>query len=262
MSKTSTLLSDALPRWAVVAQQLAADIAEGRLKVGETLPSELELCRTFNVSRGPVRQALRRLRDLGLVSGSKGRGTEVISDRPRSEYEMVLRSTADVMGYAERTELSFHGQDRVKLEDGLAEEFGADAGVEFIRLRGVRRAASARGEALACSSIYVPLLFATVLQRPELGQVPIYRLIDQELGVRLDEIRQHVTAVTVSDEDAALLGVPPRSPGLRIVRLFLGAEGQLLEATVNIHPAERFRYSIRLVAMEQGDAAPGSRAAG
>ncbi|MFC7557430.1 GntR family transcriptional regulator [Pseudoroseomonas wenyumeiae] len=173
---------------------------------------------------------------------------------------MVLRSTTDVMGYAERTELVLLGQERVRLDEGLAEEFAMEAGAEFVWLRGVRRSAIGRGEVLACSSIYVPLVYSSVLQRPEVGHVPIYRLIDQELGARLDEIRQHVTAVSVSEGDAQLLGVPAHSSGLRIVRLFLGADGQLLEATVNIHAAERFRYSIRLVAMEQGEAPLGSKA--
>lgn len=49
-------------------------IRERRLEQGEKLPSELELCEQFGVSRTAVREALRMLQARGLVTIEKGRG--------------------------------------------------------------------------------------------------------------------------------------------------------------------------------------------
>lgn len=49
-------------------------IATGQLRPGDRLPSEVEQARGFQVSRAAVREALRALADMGLVSTVQGRG--------------------------------------------------------------------------------------------------------------------------------------------------------------------------------------------
>ena len=65
-----------------VHAQLLRWIESGQLEVGERLPSEHELGKSFGVSRSVVREALRGLRTMGLVSPRNGRGTFVASTRP------------------------------------------------------------------------------------------------------------------------------------------------------------------------------------
>ena len=50
-----------------VAQRLEAEIREGRLCPGEKLPTEAKLVELFKVSRTVVREALSRLKSIGLV---------------------------------------------------------------------------------------------------------------------------------------------------------------------------------------------------
>jgi GntR family transcriptional regulator, transcriptional repressor for pyruvate dehydrogenase complex len=49
-------------------------ITSGRLRRGDRLPSELEQARGFKVSRAVVREALRSLAELGLITTIQGRG--------------------------------------------------------------------------------------------------------------------------------------------------------------------------------------------
>jgi DNA-binding transcriptional regulator YhcF (GntR family) len=56
---------------------LRDEIAAGRWEVGERLPSERELCETFNLSRTTVREAIDALVNEGLLRREKGRGTFV-----------------------------------------------------------------------------------------------------------------------------------------------------------------------------------------
>lgn len=60
-----------------VYTQLKTQLTEGVWKVGEKLPSENELCRTFGVSRVTVRAAIQQLEILGLVETHHGGGTFV-----------------------------------------------------------------------------------------------------------------------------------------------------------------------------------------
>lgn len=61
-----------------VAATLEAEIRAGRLTEGEKLPTEQSLVQQFGVSRTVVREAVSRLRSLGLVDARQGSGMFVI----------------------------------------------------------------------------------------------------------------------------------------------------------------------------------------
>ena len=63
-----------------IVEQIEQRILEGELKPGDKLPSERELCEQFNVSRTVVREAIRALREKGLVDIQPGRGTFITND--------------------------------------------------------------------------------------------------------------------------------------------------------------------------------------
>ena len=60
-----------------VADVLAADIRAGRLAAGDKLPTEAALVNQFSVSRTVVREAVSRLKSLGLVDSRQGSGVFV-----------------------------------------------------------------------------------------------------------------------------------------------------------------------------------------
>src|ERR1700742_2747521 len=62
---------------ALVASSISREIAQGRLKPGDKLPTEQELSQTFGVSRNVVREAISRLRSEGRVWSQQGRGAFV-----------------------------------------------------------------------------------------------------------------------------------------------------------------------------------------
>ncbi len=60
-----------------IVQQIEESILKGTLKPGNQLPAERELAQQFGVSRTAVREAVKALREKGLVEAYSGRGTFV-----------------------------------------------------------------------------------------------------------------------------------------------------------------------------------------
>jgi len=60
-----------------VLESILGGIASGRLRVGDRLPTETELSKTFSASRTTVAKALRELKDRGLLHGHRGGGTRI-----------------------------------------------------------------------------------------------------------------------------------------------------------------------------------------
>jgi DNA-binding FadR family transcriptional regulator len=66
-----------------VLTHLRGAIERGEYAIGDRLPSEAELCRTLEVSRPVLREALRALQTMGLTVSRTGRGTYVVADAAR-----------------------------------------------------------------------------------------------------------------------------------------------------------------------------------
>jgi GntR family transcriptional repressor for pyruvate dehydrogenase complex len=61
----------------VVLEQIQRLIAEGKLRPGDHLPSEMELAERFGVGRSSIREAMRVLQLVGVVEVIQGKGTFV-----------------------------------------------------------------------------------------------------------------------------------------------------------------------------------------
>src|SRR6202008_969200 len=82
----------------LVASSITREIAQGRLKPGDQLPTEQQLAQTFGVSRNVVREAIARLRSEGRIWSPQGRGP-FVSDQPNptvltNEYEALQQAAA------------------------------------------------------------------------------------------------------------------------------------------------------------------------
>jgi DNA-binding FadR family transcriptional regulator len=85
---TRTLFSPVPVRNAfeVTIERLAQSIRLGVLVEGDRLPPERELAETFGVSRVTLREAIKALRDAGLVESRRGRGGGTFVAVPRREH--------------------------------------------------------------------------------------------------------------------------------------------------------------------------------
>jgi GntR family transcriptional repressor for pyruvate dehydrogenase complex len=90
-----------------LAQQLIADIAEGRYPVGERLPPESDLAEAAEVSRLTVREAVKTLQERGILSVRRGIGTFVNHPEEWSPlHSSVLAARALLMGDHSRARIN------------------------------------------------------------------------------------------------------------------------------------------------------------
>lgn len=73
-----------------LADVLTASISDGQLDVGQRLPTEGQLTERFGVSRTVVREALSRLKMLGLIESRQGSGAFVIQRLSTLKTQLVL----------------------------------------------------------------------------------------------------------------------------------------------------------------------------
>lgn len=99
-----------------IVQQIEESIVQGTLKPGDQLPAERELAQRFGVSRTAVREAVKALREKGLVEAYSGRGTFITDGTTQA-----VRQSLDLMVKIGQPEGSTHlAEVRTILEPEIA----------------------------------------------------------------------------------------------------------------------------------------------
>jgi GntR family transcriptional regulator, transcriptional repressor for pyruvate dehydrogenase complex len=99
-----------------IVQQVEESILSGQLKPGDQLPAERDLAQSFGVSRTAVREAVKTLREKGLVEAFSGRGTFVTNGTSQA-----IRQSLDLMIRINHQEGSAHlAELRLVLEPEIA----------------------------------------------------------------------------------------------------------------------------------------------
>lgn len=243
---------ESAPRYLQIARELTAAITSGRYPVGARLPTELELCEHFAISRFTAREAVRVLSSAGLVTRRQRVGTVVIATPDEARYTHAASSVADLFQYAQDTELRLIYIGKLALARDRAQQFGAKVGDEWTYAVGLRsETALAPAKAKDSRPICVTRLFLNPLLKGidaklRERKTAVYALIEREYKVNIQRVEQELQSVALDADDAANLGTSAGSPALLVLRRYYDDRDQLLEVAENIHPGDRFTYRMQL----------------
>ncbi|MQA13980.1 MAG: UTRA domain-containing protein [Pseudonocardiaceae bacterium] len=205
--------SSPLPLWA----QLHGDL-ERRLGVGAfdtRFPSEHELVDDYQVSRHTVRDALRRLRQDGVVDSARGRGTWV----RKPQIEQPLGALYSLFRSVEARGMEQHSIVR-KLEPRtdatVAQRLQRAPSTEFVYLERLRLA---DGEPLALDHAWLPRSIAEPLLDTDFTHTGLYDELAVHAGTRLTGGRESIQAVVPTAAQRTILGIPAGTAAMAIERL-------------------------------------------
>jgi GntR family transcriptional regulator len=228
-----------------LARALKAEIVAGAYPVGSRLPTEDQLCGRFAVSRYTVREALRRLRDDGLVSSRQGAGTMVVPRRAADAYAQDVMSINDLVSWATGKRFAIESIEMLTIGDKLSAWTALPHGEEWLAVRGFGLMDGA--ESPVCwAEYFIHRDYAAVGRLLPRHSGPIFPLIEDLFGQRIVEVHQEITAVLIAAALARGLKVEAASAGLEVRRTYKTSDGQIAQVTISIHPAAHYRHSMTM----------------
>jgi len=234
------------PRYLKVTRDITEQISNGRFPVGSYLPNEADLCTHYDVSRTTVREALRQLSDQGLVEKRHGVGTMVCATSEKTNYVMSVSYT-DLTQYGQDSSLKILDRRFTHVDDDLSKVIGATTGEYWAHLRALRINGSDPENPVSLLQIFIPERFSSVAYETSERKEPYHVRIMERYNFKLAGVEQEIRATSLSDPDQAeLLNASLGSPGLHVVRRYFGPSRELFQSTINLHPADRFGYSLYL----------------
>lgn len=242
--------TSAVPLWAQLRIHLIDRIAVGEF--GDGFPGEHALSSDYGVSRHTVREALRQLRQEGVLIAERGRAPRLaapaVIEQPLGALYSLFRAV-EATGLSQRSVV--RALDVRRDRDAAATlELPADEPLLY-----VERLRMAGEEPLALDAAWLPASVAAPLLDADLTHVALYTELDRRCGVRLTGGREAISAVVPDPEQAALLGLGECCAALSIRRIGLRGESPI-ELRRTVIRADRFTVSARFSRTEGYALAP------
>lgn len=233
--------------WVEVARDLQHRIRTGEYPVGSLLPTELELCEMYGLSRYTIRAALGALQEHELVSRRKNAGTQVKAASRAMRFGTSPTSIEELAQYGSEHLRSLRFIHHIKASRPLAKLLQCDAGTGWIHLGLIRMAEGSLDVPMSWVDVYVDSAYANIVRDVEKNPgVLTSTLLERRYGVQVKTIEQRISAITCSNAMAKKIGVLAKSPALQIVRRYIDVSGALLEASVTVFPANQYTHTTYL----------------
>lgn len=212
-----------------VTEQLIAEIAAGAHVVGAPLPTEGDLARALDTSRGTIRQAMAELERMGYISRRQGARTLLVSDRPSERFRHDTFSAEQFISFGDTTRVQLLAAEDIDPGPELTRLLAFPDGQRLTRLQSLRR--DRNGTRVMCySETFIPTEFGDVAPRLEAAGA-VFTLLEQQHGLVIRRIRRAISAIRLDSNLANRLGQPEGNAALRMMTRFFDLSDRQVEVS-------------------------------
>ncbi|HPZ81455.1 MAG TPA: GntR family transcriptional regulator [Candidatus Atribacteria bacterium] len=232
-----------VPLYHQLSRILREKIEREEWREGEQIPTELELCEEFGLSRGTVAQALRELEDEGLIYRKQGRGTFVAEKRLSLSLSHFYSFARDMEARGQRFYSKILRMEKETPSKSVQERLNVEQGEVFT----IERLRFTDDIPVILEKIYLLPEFEKIAsQTKELEEGVIYDIFLREMGVKVQKAREEFEVVRMNRYEAELFKVEVDFPALLVRRITFDKGGKPFEYRKSIIRADQCRYSVEL----------------
>ncbi len=228
------------PLYAQLEEILRSSILSGQWQPNTAIPSELELSRTYSVSRMTARSVVTQLVHDGLLRRVQGKGTFVVEQKiaTKSLAYMGIREQLERMGYQTATRLLSFRQ--IECGRALAEKLDIMQGepVHFIE-----RIRSIGGSPISLHRSYIPRALAPTLRDDKLENEQLCVILRNEFNLKSAIVNETLESVVASPDEAQVFHVDRTFPLLILEDVYKTAAGRAFEFTRVLFRGDKVRLN-------------------
>jgi len=203
-----------VPLWQQVRDDLRTRLEQGEFP--ESFPGEHELRAQYGVSRHTIREALRELRQEGLITAARGHqprpAAEAYIEQPVGALYSLFASV-EAAGLEQR---SIVRRLDIRADAHIADRLGLESSTPLLYLERLRLAG---GEPLAHDRVWLPAEDTRPLLETDFGHTALYDELARRCGIRLTGGQERIQALIPTGPERRLLEVSPDVAAFSIERL-------------------------------------------
>jgi GntR family transcriptional regulator len=213
-------------------------------ETGSDFPTELELCKHFDISRPTVRQAINELVVEGYLQRIKGKGTFIAEPKIKQDFLIVLKSFTEEMqekGLVPTTKVL--GLEKIPCDDRVSEALNIPVGSEVIQLKRLR---FANNIPIVLVVTFLPSVKLPNILSTDFENESLYRIIEEEYGYTIDRARRTLEARVAGEDEAELLGIKEGDPIQFIETIAYLEDGTPIEYSLAEYRGDKSEFTFEL----------------
>ncbi len=232
-------------KYQAVLNDLENKIVTGIWPEGVMIPTELELCDKYGVSRITIRRALDEMTRAGMIERARGRGTFVRGARKISDHHT---SGVDPIGDEDDHPITS------KVIQDLEYSPDSDIAVNLLpqfnipresyeALHRIQLLTSINDTPYAVQNIFLPASIAEAIDRKELTEHPFLKVCGKVTGISLSKVESSIATIVPDRETSDLLGTHPSAAQLWKKSRLYGEDGTLIAINYTVYDGNLFEYN-------------------
>lgn len=236
-----------IPLYFQLEQIIKSKILMGEFVPGEQIPTEKDLCETYQVSTITARQAILNLVNEGLIIRRQGKGSFIKEGLKNIKNIKTLHLRGNINDIIpeglEEQEAKVLDIIKIVSPKRVANLLGIEEGKEVVQIRRTRNANS-----IPVSYIknYLPSEIGEKIKGDDLRVYPMLDILRNRLRIPLTGGIQYVEAILADYDIASALSISICSPILYLETIIFAKHKKPVEFVQTFYRPDQFRYSVKL----------------
>ncbi len=233
-----------LPKYYKIYEELLSGIRKGKYQENDLFPSDNELVKIYNVSRGTIREAVKLLFQQGYLVRKQGKGTFIT-------YKKIIQDPDKLIGFTElmkqhnlKPSAKIIKKEITAPAANISHLMKLHSGQSVVRLARLR---FGDGQPLIIERSFFNYDLFKPIYDMDLEQNSIFELLYKHTVTRLGNAQQRIEAVSAGREENIWLEVDLRTPLLLIKRLITTTEGTIFQYSEDVYRSDRINFSTQTV---------------
>ena len=210
--------------------------------VGSQIPTEDELCRTYDVSKATVRMAIGDLVRNGYLKKLQGKGTFVMHTMPDLGITMKTRLTEDIFGEGVNARKEVLVKGFKTPPDDVQAYLKHTNDVFYILCKRV-----VNGEPAYLEESFIPLETVPEIGELEVCQTPFYEMVQQHATKKIFKVVQMIEITKMNGDAASILKTGDGAQVLLLHRLLVAADGSPIAYTRLMGGGTKYKLRTELI---------------
>jgi GntR family transcriptional regulator len=211
-------------------------------QVGSQIPTEEELCKTYEVSKATVRLSILELVRQGYLTRQQGKGTFVCK-RIIPEGLMMSTSFKELMLEAG---VNFSTRVLAKTVTMPVDDIDVKLGIsENAHIIYIKRLRLLDNEPILLQESYIPHYLYPSLLHDDIEENSLFELFEKKYGTKITRIVDYIEITHVNADEGKALDLPKGATAMLLEQHFYGGDTQIMYMR-SIKRPERFRFFIEM----------------
>lgn len=245
--ETIGLKRTGIPLYVQLEQILKSRIVMGELSPGMKIPSDKELCETYQVSSITARQAVLNLVNEGILYRQQGKGTFVREGISEVKNIMTLKVKGDIQDVIPenlaRQNVKVVGMDILHCPERILRTLKLKADQEIML---IRRSRMDDGVPVSYIKNYLPAEIGRKIAEKDLRSFPMLHILRNKLRIPLKTGVQYIESVSADYEVATAMAVNISAPVLYLETIIYAEGEKPIEFVQTFYRSDLYKYTLNI----------------